>query len=414
MKFFSKNDSISRSRLLKYAVYVCIFTILWNIAEGAVSIFYGSEDDSVSLVFFGVDSFIEVTSACLVLWRFLTESKPDEERATQILEENLSKEKKCTMGIGLLFILLSLATISDATVSLIQKRQPETAIAGLIISSISLSFMGFLWLSKKYLAKMLNSSTMASEAQCSLACIKITFILFLGSLLYMIWKGGWWLDSAAAIILGVLFAKEGVDMILWARSKDFNGGCCKHCENDDDTKTEKKNFNFIKLSFSKFTNSSTKRNISINQEDIQKEKNLDCCSNNEIFNEKSEKCCEGKKQNTCCDKELEKNEKENDDTKKNTCCDKELEKNEKENDETKKQNTCCDKELEKNEKENDETKKNTCCDKELKDSIEVNVKDSNDKELNVEIISKPEDAASQDKIEVVKTEEKGSNCACCH
>ncbi|PKC16709.1 hypothetical protein RhiirA5_347338 [Rhizophagus irregularis] len=86
----------------------------------------------------------------------------------------------------------------------------------------------------------------------------------------------------------------------------------------------------------------------------------------------------------------------------------------KENDETKKQNTCCDKELEKNEKENDETKKNTCCDKELKDSIEVNVKDSNDKELNVEIISKPEDAASQDKIEVVKTEEKGSNCACCH
>ncbi|RGB32179.1 Co/Zn/Cd cation transporter-like protein, partial [Rhizophagus diaphanus] len=229
MKFFSKKDSISRSRLLKYAVYVCIFTILWNVAEGVVSIFFGSENDSVSLVFFGVDSFIEVTSACLVLWRFLTESKPDEERATQILEENLSKEKKCTMGIGLLFILLSLATISDATVSLIQKRQPETAIAGLIISSISLSFMFFLWLSKKYLAKMLNSSTMASEAQCSLACIKITFILFLGSLLYMIWKGGWWLDSAAAIILGVLFAKEGVDIILWARSKNFNGGCCKHC-----------------------------------------------------------------------------------------------------------------------------------------------------------------------------------------
>lgn len=396
MKFFSKKDSISRSRLLKYAAYVCIFTILWNVAEGVVSIFFGHEDDSVSLVFFGVDSFIEVTSACLVLWRFLTESKPDEERATQILEENLSKEKKCTMGIGLLFILLSLATISDAIVSLIQKRRPETAIAGLIISSVSLSFMGFLWLSKKYLAKMLNSSTMASEAQCSLACIKITFILFLGSLLYMVWKGGWWLDSAAAIILGVLFAKEGVDIILWAKSKNFNGGCCNHCENDNVKKE-----NFIKLSFRKFTNSSTKRNISINQEDIiQKEKKLDCCSNNEIcksFNEsklleKSEKCCEGTKQNTCCDKELEKNEK---------CC--------KKIDETKKNNCCDNKELEKNE-ENDETKKNTCCDKELKDSIEVNVKDS---ELNVEI-SKPEDVASQDKIEVVKTEEKGSSCACCH
>ncbi|GES77165.1 membrane protein [Rhizophagus clarus] len=337
MKFFSKKSSIPRSRLLKYATYVCIFTIIWNITEGVVSIFFGDKDDSVSLMFFGVDSFIEVTSASLVLWRFLTESKPDEEKATQILEENLSKERKCTMGIGLLFILLSLATISDATVALIQKRKPETAIAGLIISIVSLSFMGFLWLSKKYLAKMLNSSTMASEAQCSLACIKITFVLFLGSLLYMVWKGGWWVDSTAAIILGILFAKEGVDMILWAKSKNFNGGCCKHCE--DDVKTAKKNFS---LSFRKFTNSSTEKSI---QENIEKEKKLDCCSNNEIcksfneFNEeKSEKCCEG----------------------------------------------------------NEETKQNTCCDKELKDSIgEVNDKGSN-YELE---ISKPEDIESQDKIE---------------
>jgi hypothetical protein len=372
MKLFSKKGSIPRSRLLKYAVYVCIFTILWNVIEGVVSIFFGHEDDSVSLVFFGVDSFIEVTSACLVLWRFLTESKPDVEKATQILQENLNKERKCTMGIGLLFLLLSLATISDATVSLIQKRIPETAIAGLIISSVSLSFMVFLWLGKKYLAKMLNSSTMASEAQCSLACIKITFVLFLGSLLYMVWKGGWWLDSAAAIILGVLFAKEGVDMILWAKSKNFNGGCCNHCENDtSDEKNEKKNSNFIIKSYNNFrnftnSNSSSKKIISINQEDItnqediQKEKKLDCCSNNEVCNydkyEKSEKCCE----------------------------------------------------------ENDETKQKTCCDKELKDSIdEVNIKDSNNK-FDKEELSKQEVVVSQDKIEVVKTEEKGTSCACCH
>ncbi|RIA83175.1 hypothetical protein C1645_786924 [Glomus cerebriforme] len=216
MKLLSKKNLISRSRLIKYAIYICIFTIFWNIIEGVVSIFFGNEEDSVSLTFFGIDSFIEVTSASLVLWRFLTESKPDEEKAIQILEENLSKERKVTIGIGLLFLLLSLATISDSIVALIQKRKPETAIASLIISSVSLSFMGFLWLSKRYLAKMLNSSTMASEAQCSLACIKITFVVFIGSILYIIWKGGWWLDSVAAIILGILFAKEGIDMILWA------------------------------------------------------------------------------------------------------------------------------------------------------------------------------------------------------
>src|SRR5438067_2751951 len=117
MELFSKKYSISRSRLIKYAIFVCIFTIAWNITEGVVSIFFGSENDSVSLVFFGVDSFIEVSSAGLVLWRFLTESKPDEEKAAQILEENIGKEKKATMGIGLLFLLLSVATIVDATVA---------------------------------------------------------------------------------------------------------------------------------------------------------------------------------------------------------------------------------------------------------------------------------------------------------
>src|SRR4051812_766370 len=140
MELFSKKSHIPRPRLIKYAVFICIFTIAWNITEGVVSIFFGSENDSVSLVFFGIDSFIEVSSAGLVLWRFLTESKPDEEKAAQILEENLGKERKATIGIGLLFLLLSVATISDAIVALVLKRAPESAIAGLIISSVSLSF----------------------------------------------------------------------------------------------------------------------------------------------------------------------------------------------------------------------------------------------------------------------------------
>ncbi|CAI2167071.1 18307_t:CDS:2 [Funneliformis geosporum] len=148
-------------------------------------------------------------------------------RAVQILEKNLGKERKATMGIGLLFLLLSTATISDAIIALIQKKKPETAVTVLIISSVSLSFMGFLWLSKKYLAKKLDSSMMPSEAQCSLACIKITLKA----------------DGAAID----LFAKEGTDMIMWARANQESNqekrcDCCSdnkvcetsHCANEAD------------------------------------------------------------------------------------------------------------------------------------------------------------------------------------
>ncbi|CAG8656274.1 2515_t:CDS:2, partial [Racocetra fulgida] len=78
-----------------------------------------------------------------------------------------------------------------------------------------------------YAAKLLNSFTMASDAKCALSCIQITLIVFFGSLIYTVWKNGWWVDSAVALILSILFAKEGAGMIIWATSSDFNGNCCK-------------------------------------------------------------------------------------------------------------------------------------------------------------------------------------------
>src|ERR1041384_6165018 len=96
----SADNSVSRSQLIKYAVFACIFTIAWNIIEGVTSVVFGDRAGSVSLRFYGIDSIVEVTSASLVLWRFLTESKPDEEKSAQALKENLEKERKTTVGIG--------------------------------------------------------------------------------------------------------------------------------------------------------------------------------------------------------------------------------------------------------------------------------------------------------------------------
>jgi divalent metal cation (Fe/Co/Zn/Cd) transporter len=45
------------------------FTIIWNLPEGIVSLLAGLFSGSISLVGFGVDSFIEVASGSVVLWR---------------------------------------------------------------------------------------------------------------------------------------------------------------------------------------------------------------------------------------------------------------------------------------------------------------------------------------------------------
>jgi divalent metal cation (Fe/Co/Zn/Cd) transporter len=45
------------------------FTIVWNLLEGLVAVSAGVLAGSISLVGFGIDSFIEVTSGGALLWR---------------------------------------------------------------------------------------------------------------------------------------------------------------------------------------------------------------------------------------------------------------------------------------------------------------------------------------------------------
>ena len=57
----------SQNNYWTYAFWLAIFTIVYNLAEGLVSIYLGSQDESLTLFGFGVDSFIEVMSGIGIL-----------------------------------------------------------------------------------------------------------------------------------------------------------------------------------------------------------------------------------------------------------------------------------------------------------------------------------------------------------
>lgn len=200
------------------AIKLSWFTILYNLIEGVVSIYLGISDEAIALAGFGGDSLIEVASASLVLWRFRGESGLNKSLS-------ISKERKATFYIGFLFLVLSLLTILGASHQLITQQPPETTIPGIVISLISLSFMYFLWRAKLRVAFSLNSATVAKDAACSLACIKLSAILLIGSLIYFVIPAIWWVDSVAALIISGYIAKEGVETIAATRNSNFQGGC---------------------------------------------------------------------------------------------------------------------------------------------------------------------------------------------
>lgn len=210
-----------RRHLAEWAITLSWFTIAYNLLEGAVSVYFGVSDDSMALAGFGADSFIEVFSALIVLWRLRSEEGAGPGLSTE-------RERAGTLGIGALFLLLALGTAASSSWQLQAGRRPDTTLPGLAISSLSLSFMFFLWRAKRKAALALDSATVAKDADCSLACIKLSAVLFSGSLLSLARPGLWWADAAAALVLALLIGQEGVAAIRAARSPDFAGGCgCK-------------------------------------------------------------------------------------------------------------------------------------------------------------------------------------------
>lgn len=204
--------------LIERALLLSWFTIAYNLVEGAVSVYFGVSDDSMALAGFGADSFIEVFSAALVLWRFRSEAGVGSGLAVE-------RERRATLGIGVLFVLLATGTAAGALAQLRAGGRPETTLPGLMIAAASLSFMFYLWRAKREVAAGLDSCTVLKDADCSLACIKLSAVLLAGSVLFLAAPALWWSDAAAALVLAVLIAREGVLTIRAARKPEFAGGC---------------------------------------------------------------------------------------------------------------------------------------------------------------------------------------------
>lgn len=175
------------------------FTIVWNSLEGLVAVVAGSIAGSISLVGFGLDSFIEVTSGATLLWRMAV----DREEQTRERNERLSLEV-----VGVCFLALSAYIAYESLANLLSRKAPEYSIPGIILACISLVVMPILSRAKKQVGKALASSAMHADAKQTDFCVYLSAILLAGLLLNAI-LGWWWADPAAALIMAPIIAVEG-------------------------------------------------------------------------------------------------------------------------------------------------------------------------------------------------------------
>ena len=185
----------------QFALWLAIFTVFYNIAEGVIAVFFGISDGALTLFGFGVDSFIEVMSGLGILAMVI--------RIRQNPDTSRTRFEITALRItGTAFYLLALGLGSTAIYNLFGTHKPQTTLPGLFISVVSIAVMWALVIGKRKNGHALNSIPILADANCTLVCIYMSMVLLASSLIYEL-TGFGFADSIGALGLIYFSIKEG-------------------------------------------------------------------------------------------------------------------------------------------------------------------------------------------------------------
>ena len=191
--------SENRNVLLRRALRLEYLTVGWNVIEGFVAIGAGVAAGSVALVGFGLDSFIEVTSAATLIWRLKKTGSPDEE---------LAAERLALRIVAVTFFLLAAYVAYESARALWLRETSKESLVGIGLSILSSIVMPWVGLAKRKTARDLDSKALAADAVETMVCAWLSIILLLGLGLNALW-GWWWADPLAGLVMAGFIVKEG-------------------------------------------------------------------------------------------------------------------------------------------------------------------------------------------------------------
>jgi len=193
--------AIDRQQIAQRGKRLEYFTIAWNTLEGLVAVLAGAVAGSISLVGFGIDSFIEVTSGVTLLWRMSVDAD---------VHRRERNERLALRIVGVCFVALAAYIGYEAIADLIGTKEPAASLAGIILAIVSLIVMPLLSRAKRRVGAALGSAAMHADAKQTEFCTYLSAILLAGLVVNRIF-GLWWADPVAALIMVPIIAKEGYD-----------------------------------------------------------------------------------------------------------------------------------------------------------------------------------------------------------
>ena len=190
-----------RAGLVRRGQLLSRVSLAYNSLEGILSIVVGAMAGSVSLVGFGADSVIEVSSSVAALWRLRADADPVRRARVETVTSRI---------IGLSFLALAVYIVVDAGRALYLHEPPERTIVGIVIAAASVLVMPILARAKRRIGVTLGSRALTADAMQTSLCTWLSAIVLIGLGLNALF-GWWWADPIAALCMTPIIAKEGVE-----------------------------------------------------------------------------------------------------------------------------------------------------------------------------------------------------------
>jgi divalent metal cation (Fe/Co/Zn/Cd) transporter len=215
----TSSDEVTQVKLNLYkrASLLAQITIFYNLIEGLVSVFFGVADETLSLLGFGIDSFVEVLSG-IGIWNMIRRIRNNSNVNPS------SFEKKALQITGTAFYILGVGLLVTAGINIYQGHRPVTTFWGIVIAVISIFTMWALIYFKVKVGKQLNSDAILEDANCTKACLYLSFILLLASVGYEL-TGIGGIDSIGAALIAIYSFREGREAFEKSRGESCS---CDH------------------------------------------------------------------------------------------------------------------------------------------------------------------------------------------
>jgi divalent metal cation (Fe/Co/Zn/Cd) transporter len=203
-----------RVTLYRWASALALITIIYNIAEGMVAVYFGFDDETIALFGFGLDSFVEVISG-IGIWHMINRLRRDNGRDSDRFE------RRALRITGTAFYILAAGLVVTSLMNISRGHRPETAFWGIIVASISIVTMWILIHYKIKVGERLDSQAIIADANCTKACLYLSVILLLSS-------AGYELTGIGGLDSGFSF-REGRESFQKAKG-NMNCNCKDNCD----------------------------------------------------------------------------------------------------------------------------------------------------------------------------------------